>query len=498
MSSAPTLAPGQTTTQGNQASPQPAAAPAAASSPSLIVTSNTSRNNYAQNVNTLTAAQSAANAAMTKSGNYEFANGSTGSTNTTPGGVTTVARNQTPGTQTNTAPGAGTTTVAPDGTTTVAPAVPAGGATAAPAPAGGTTAAPATGDGSSTTGGTSSTGGLDPATQKIYDDNNAQLESNVQSAYSTLASVSATMNNDPAALQAVSLIQAQYGQLYDAMVAKNKILMGRSNQAVAAFGGLGTMSSDFLGTEVGAASDRLAKIVTDEINATLKSNAAFKAGDVKAFNDATTALKDAQKAKTNGLIALSDATSKAQSAALAQQKADAADQKQTFVDMNTYANSSAAGISAATAGMNASDKAAFINSFVKQTASSMGLSDAEAQTFLGMINGQTTKTDQTATKDANSNANIQSEITSRTQAAQIAATKAANSGTANPAVKFDKPTTTALTTAGLSGADIKVLGQALYLYPAQSIIDNPKTPPAAVGVLESLYGLTKTASSTSQ
>jgi hypothetical protein len=147
--------------------------------------------------------------------------------------------------------------------------------------------------------------------------------------------------------------------------------------------------------------------------------------------------------------------------------------------------------------MNAADKAAFINSFVSQTVKSMNLSGAEANTFLGMINGQTQTASQTADKTAASLANTASNITSRKQKDQIAADKASNGGTGTGSVKFDKPTTIALESTGLTGNDIKVISQALYIKSAQEIIDSPLINDATKTVLEGLYGLTRTASSTS-
>ncbi len=178
-------------------------------------------------------------------------------------------------------------------------------------------------------------GKLDPAVQKQFEDSNAQLDQGINDAKASLASVTATLANDPAAAAAVAQIGAQYAQLYAAQQAKNKIIMGSYTQNAARSGALqfaNDMTTQFLNDEQDRANQRLADIVTRENNAIMKSNAAYKAGDVKAFSAATKELKDAQTAKTKGISDLAKATNEALKTFQAQQKAQATQAKQQITD----------------------------------------------------------------------------------------------------------------------------------------------------------------------
>jgi hypothetical protein len=155
--------------------------------------------------------------------------------------------------------------------------------------------------------------------------------------------------------------------------------------------------------------------------------------------------------------------------------------------MTNYAKTSADGISQATADMTPEKKKQFIDTFVAQTASSMGLTPEEAIQFNGMLQG-------TSTKTATSQANTADIITNRDTGIKIKqqnANKVKSSNTKTPTTKFDKPTTTALYGAGLSGTDTKSLGDAIYKYGAQEVLDKTKgMKPEVRTILENLYGIT--------
>ncbi len=475
----------------------------------LITTSGASRSNYANNVNTLNTATSNLKPSGGDPSIVNFLNN-----NKMPSDYNSRAamakqngiQNYTGSADQNTQllgilqGGKGTTTPATD-TTTITPP-----------PVGGTTTPPAGADGTSTTNNTSTGpyttdangnltrtdgGTMDPNLVSQYKDTLTSMDQQINDAKSTLASVAATMNNDPAALAAINQITAQFDQQMEIMKNKNSMVLGRASTAIAAYGGLGQMSNDFMSVEQNNALDRMNTIKNNELSAVLKAAAAYKKGDVAAFDAASKQLDSLTKEKSDALNKLMTEANNNTKTLQAQQKIDQSQSKQNFTDMNNYAKSSAAGITSATKGMNAADKAAFINSFVSQTVKSMNLSGAEANTFLGMINGQTQTASQTADKTAASLANTASNITSRKQKDQIAADKASNGGTGTGSVKFDKPTTIALESTGLTGNDIKVISQALYIKSAQEIIDSPLINDATKTVLEGLYGLTRTASSTS-
>lgn len=446
------------------------------SSPALIVTSGASRSAYADNVNTL---QSAV-------GNLQQGNTiATPNADVTPQNtVDAKAAGWTPATtsiQTN-----------PDGTTTHtttaaggAPVVNSDGSTTNP-------------DGSTTPAPDSGTGGqLDPALKQQYEDNNAQLDQGVNDAKATLSAVSATLANDPAAQAAVAQISAQYDQLITAQQNKNKIILGGYAVNAARTGSLqyaNDMTTQFLNDEQSRANDRVADLVTKENNAILKSNAAYQAGDVKTFNAATQALKSAQAAKIKGITDLATATSKALKDFQAQQKIDAANlkaqqvqQQKTYTDAFNAINKSGAGIADATADMSAADKKKFIDSYLSSITSSGSLTPEQMTQLEGALQSSVKTASDTNAKTNASLANTNSEIQNRGTKTQT-----------DKSVKLDKPTTTALYGAGLSGTDVTALSQAIYKYGAQAVLDKTKGMNATTrGVIERLYGIT-TSTSTPQ
>lgn len=389
--SAPVAAPVATGT------PAPASLPAGSvSAPTsgnpnpLIVTSNGSRSSYADNVNTL---NTAVNNTVATPSNLLMNSPSQ------PGGKTISNPSSTP------IPSAGSgtsTTIAPDGTTTVN-SQGTGGSTPSTTPNATGTVTPSN---SSTDTSSTNGGQLDPTLKAQFDENNTNLENDYTGAQKTLANVTATLNNDPAAAAAVSQIKAQYDQLYQGMLSKNALIIGRSNAAIGAFGGLGQMSQNFMSTIMTDASNRLLNIITNENNAILKSNSAFQSGDLKAFNDATTNLKDAQTAKTQGIVDLANATSKALTDFQAQQKIDAANRKQEIVDNISLSKSLAPSIAKIISENGITDQKT-IEDLISGVAKAHGVTDPS------ILSSAVTTAQAANTKADTTNANINSEINAR-------------------------------------------------------------------------------------
>lgn len=154
--------------------------------------------------------------------------------------------------------------------------------------------------------------GMDPNIAKQLNDNLAAANNDIVNAKTTLDNATALLASDengtnPAAVAAASLINSQFGVLIQQMQAKNAITMGQSNVAVARYGGLGTMNASFLNDQVSNGLARIATLTTQAQNAVLKSNMAYEAGDLKAFNDATTEYTDAKKTAQTELMNLNTA-----------------------------------------------------------------------------------------------------------------------------------------------------------------------------------------------
>ena len=254
---------------------------------------------------------------------------------------------------------------------------------------------------------------LDPAMAKMYNDAISNANDVVTARYNDVQSALATVQNDPAAVQALQAIRDSYAPLIDAMNKKNAQLMGRTNNAAAAYGGLGQMTQDFMSAEMNNANQRMTELIAKENDSLLKTSIAYKDADIKAYNAATTAYEKANKDKLTAINDLAKATNDAVKATQAQQKADLAEQKQTFTEMNTYAKTNAPGLVAATKGMNAKDTQTVVDSFINSYAQMNGLTDTEKANFTGMINGELATAGQTAAKTDASLANTDSIIANR-------------------------------------------------------------------------------------
>lgn len=253
-------------------------------------------------------------------------------------------------------------------------------------PAGGdtTTTTPAGGDTSTTTPGVDANGnpdltagmGLPPALASEYNSTMAGQKTDMANAQATLAAATATMQNDPAAQMAAQLIEAQFAPLFAAMRAKNTQMLGRANSANAAYGGNGQMGDNFMSTEMDAATQRLADLTTRLQSSLLKSNMAYQAGDVKAFNTAQTAVNKARTDQKTTLATLLTATNNHVKNVQAQAKMDAATAKATLsADISTSKASAPGMVTAlAAAGITSLDDPK-VAPYVTAYATAHGISD---------------------------------------------------------------------------------------------------------------------------
>ncbi len=446
------------------------------STPAVISTSTASRTNYADNVSTL---KSATDNLVPTNNNTSTTTPSTTATSTTP---TITINNGTP-TNPTTAP-----VVKPDATKT-APAD----STPNPHDVIGydptkdstSSAYDATKDPNSAEYQPASgqPGSLDPVIKQQFDESGAQLDQGINDAKSTLASVTATLQNDPAAMSAVQQITAQYDQLIAAQKAKNDIVMKGYTTSAARTGSLqyaNDMTSSFLNDEQNRASERIADLLSKENNAIIKSNTAYKNGDIKAFNDATTALKNAQTAKLNEITKLGTATSNALKDYQAQNRLAQSVQKTQLATDVSKSKNLGASMAEQIRKSGVTDPKQ-IDAYLLSVAKEFGITNPEILRS-AMITAQ-----QTASKVASSNANIASEIANR-----------GKKSTAPGTVKFNAADTTALYGAGETEATIKQLSTDIAQYGAQYVLDHGKLPQTTRTILESKYGLTSATSSPAQ
>ena len=431
--SAPAAAPvAQASYSGGQALPavgsaayiaaQGMAAAAAAPASPLITTSSASRANTANNVSTLnTATSNLSSGQLTKNG--------------------IIATPSSTATAQNIADAKAAGWVPATTTTTPAPAI-AGGAAS---PAGGSsTSINGSGSGASPAGGSSTsivdsngntidTTGMDPGLVKSYTDTMTELDSQITSAKATLASASATLANDPAAAAAVANIQDSYEQQIELQQKKNAQMLGRSSMAVAAFGGLGQMSSDFLTTEQQNASDNIATITTKETSAVLAAQQAYQKGDLAAFNTASDNLTKLTQDKLSAIDKLMTASAAAVKSLQDQQKIDAANTKAQQASDIKLSTSVANSIAQTIKDEGLTDPAT-IKAYIDGVAQAQGITDPT------ILESAVTTAQGTMAKTATATANTNSEIASRNKTKTPTKT-----GTATYSKFTTKPTTAEIT-----------------------------------------------------
>jgi len=430
--SAPAAAPvAQASYSGGQALPavgsaaytaaQGMAAAAAAPASPLITTSSASRTNTANNVSTLnTATSNLSSGQLTKNGVIA-----------TPSSTAT-AQNIADAKAAGWVPVTTTTPIAGGA------ASPAGGSSTS-INGSGSGASPAGGSSTSivdSNGNTIDTTGMDPGLVKSYTDTMTELDSQITSAKATLASASATLANDPAASAAVANIQDSYEQQIELQKKKNAQMLGRSSMAVAAFGGLGQMSSDFLTTEQQNASDNIATITTKETSAVLAAQQAYQKGDLAAFNTASDNLTKLTQDKLSAIDKLMTASAAAVKDLQAQQKIDAANTKaQQASDIKL--STSVANSIAQTIKEEGLKDPATIKAYIDGVAQAQGITDPT------ILESAVTTAQGTLAKTASSIANTNSEINARNNPKPK--TPAKPTGTADYSKFTVKPSTAEIT-----------------------------------------------------
>lgn len=322
---------------------------------------------------------------------------------------------------------------------------------------------------------------VDASVKGVYDSSLKNLDQGIADAKSTLQSALATMQNDPAATSAVSMIMAKYDQQIAAMKDKNRILLGSYAVNQARSGGMqyaNEMSSDFMSDEQDRASKRVTDLITLETSMVLKAQESYKNGDVKAFDAASKALTNATKEKSAEINKLLMASDKALKARQNEQKIAATQAKQTITD--DIRISTALGKNVANAIMESGEKdPKKVDAYIEKMAKESGISNP------ALLKSSVVKAQQEQSKLDLSAKNTQSMIANRGKTKAGAAKKPA-------ATKLDTTTQKKLIGTGLSGEDVNVISQAIYQYGAQSVVDSPKLSDDAKTALESYYGITRT------
>lgn len=220
---------------------------------------------------------------------------------------------------------------------------------------------------------------IDPDLKKQFDESSKILDDNINQAKSTLDAAQANLNNDPALSSAIDAIRLKYGQLIDAMKQKNLLVAG-SNKINSSRTGMSQyaneMDTNFMSDEMDQASQRVADLVTQQSVLITKTVAAFKDGDVKALNNAQEAYDKANKDKVdaiNKLLVESDKVAKAKVAELKQAKTDA---KQEITDNIRVSTSIANTVAEQIANSGIKDQKQ-IDAFLQDMAESNGITNID-------------------------------------------------------------------------------------------------------------------------
>lgn len=177
--------------------------------------------------------------------------------------------------------------------------------------------------------------GLDPVVTKQYNDTITASDQVLQQRTADLEAAKATLANDPAAAAALDSIKHKYDVLIQAMRDKNKILIGSQTANAARNGSLqyaNEMESNFMSEEMDHANERITNLVNQEQDLLLKTTLAYKTGDVKALGAAQAAYDKANASKLKAIGDLVKATNEHVKSVQAQQKIDAASSKQKITD----------------------------------------------------------------------------------------------------------------------------------------------------------------------
>ncbi len=221
---------------------------------------------------------------------------------------------------------------------------------------------------------TTDASGLDPTIRQGLQDNITTATNAATAAKTTLDDAAATMADDPAARAAVERIKGQYDVLIKAMTDKNAMIMGRNYVTLARYGGLGVMSNNFISDQMDRGIQRIGDLVQKEQDAILKSNQAYKNGDVKAFNAATTAYNQAIKEKGTAIMNLSKAVNDQVKTVQAQAKIDAKAANDEITNNVKLATNLAKTMAKAIADSGVTDEKK-IDAYIKAMADTNGITD---------------------------------------------------------------------------------------------------------------------------
>lgn len=179
----------------------------------------------------------------------------------------------------------------------------------------------------------------DPAVATQYKSALDSLDKQAASATSIVNAAAATLKNDPAAAAAIQQIKDKFAVQIQQMQDKNKLIIGRTNTSIGAFGGLGPMSQNFLSDQQDRATMRISDLVAQEQDLILKANIAYKEQDTKALNDAMNAYDKVNSDKLKAINDLLTETHKQVSEQQAQARLDQATSKaQLATDVSTSTN----------------------------------------------------------------------------------------------------------------------------------------------------------------
>lgn len=322
---------------------------------------------------------------------------------------------------------------------------------------------------------------LDPSVKKQFDDNINAMTDAANNVKTVMDKAAATLADDPAAQQAAANIKTQYDVLIQQMKDKNKILLGSIGKNSARSGMLqyaNEMDMNFKSMEFDKSVQRVSDLVEKENTAIAKSNAAYKNNDIKAFDTATkeyqSALKDKQKAILDLNKAIND-TVKQNATDIKEKRMALAAQTTNDIRLSTSLGSVMAD---AITKSGVTDEAQ-IDKYVQAMADQNGITNPEILKS-ALVKAQ------------NTNQSLDLTNTRKQQLIDKGSKPTPGKSKSPKITKFDKPTTTALYGTGLSGGDVDILQQAIYKYGAQSVIDNPKLGDSTKTILENLYGLTRT------
>lgn len=273
----------------------------------------------------------------------------------------------------------------------------------------------------------------DPGLKAQFKTQLQNLDSQISSAQQTIDSVKARSLNDPAITSIVTAIQNKFGQQIQLMQEKNRQLLGRANTSVAAFGGLGVMSQDFLNNEQSMAMDRISKLQDEEDQAIAKAQAAYLSQNYKDLNTAMTAYDQANKDKLQALQDILNASAKQVTQMQNEQKINIQEQKAALASDIQTSTKIAAGVAANLKAAGLTDPES-VRQYIESLASQYGIQNPD------ILYSQVVSAQQNADKQGLQAENIQSEIATRQENATTAAERAATAAerAANAASKPKK------------------------------------------------------------